>query len=85
MVTLVEGISAKGKVIPVTVIIEGSWCMEAWANENFTGMELLLLSDTGYTNEELGIQWLDHFISYTSAYKGAGRWKLLLFDGHSSH
>ena len=84
MVTLIEGISAEGKSIPPTVIIEGSWFMEDWSNENQDGSELLLVSDSGYTNEELGIRWLDHFISYSGAGPKAPM-RLLLFDGHSSH
>lgn len=84
MVTLIEGISAEGKCVPPTIIIEGSWFMEDWSNENQDGSELLLLSDSGYTNEDLGMLWLDHFITYSGAGPKAPM-KLLLFDGHSSH
>jgi hypothetical protein len=55
MVTLIKGISAKGKCVPLTIIIEGSWFMEDWSNENQDGLKLLLLSDSGYINEDLGI------------------------------
>ncbi len=56
MVTIIEGISAEGKCIPPAIIIEGSWFMEDWENENQVGSELLLLSDSGYSNEDLGLK-----------------------------
>jgi hypothetical protein len=84
MVTLIEGISAEGKCVPPTIIIEGSWFIEDWLNENQDGSELLLLSDSGYTNEDLGMLWLDYFITYSGARPKAPM-KLLLFDGYSSH
>jgi len=84
MVTIIKGISAEGKSIPPTVIIKGSWFMEDWENENQSDSELLLLSDTGYSNERLGIRWLEHFISFSGAGPQAP-YKMLLFDGHSSH
>lgn len=84
MVIIIEGISAEGKCIPPAVIIEGSWFMEDWENENQVGSELLLLSDSGYSNEDLGLLWLDHFISHSGAGPKAP-YKMLLFDGHSSH
>jgi hypothetical protein len=84
MVTLIEGIFAEGKYIPPTIIIKGFWFMEDWSNENQDGSELLLLSDSSYTNEELGMLWLDHFISFSGTGLKA-LIKLLLFDGHSLH
>ncbi|PVH68994.1 transposase, partial [Cadophora sp. DSE1049] len=37
-----------------------------------------------YTNDQLALDWLRHFIKYI----GAGpdkHWRILLMDGHSSH
>ena len=84
MVTLIEGISTEGKCILPIIIIEGSWFMEDWSNENQDGSELLLLSNSGYTNEELGMLWLDYFISYSGTGPKA-LIKVLLFNGHSSY
>jgi hypothetical protein len=82
MVTLIKGISIEGKYILPTIIIKGSWFMEDWLNENQNGLELLLLSNSGYMNEELGMLWLDYFISYFGAGLKA-LIKVLLFNGYS--
>src|SRR5436305_14373594 len=62
----------------------GKRFMESWFHDNFNGDELLLLSETGYTNEEVTIEWLKHFIKHTSA--GPKQpWKILLMDGHRTY
>lgn len=58
--------------------------MENWFHESMKGGERIMLSTLGYTNEQLAIQWLEHFIKHT----GVGltkKWKLLLMDWHKSH
>lgn len=83
-VTIIESISADGKALPPTIIIQGKQHMESWFHTNLTGDELVLLSDSGYTNEELAILWLKHFIKYTGAGPESSM-KILLMDSHPSH
>jgi hypothetical protein len=84
-ITIIETVSADGRQpIPPAIICPGQRFIESWFHENLQGEELLMLSPTGYTNESLALDWLQHFIKYSSA--GPEKpWKLLLLDGQRSH
>ena len=58
--------------------------MESWIAESLQGDELLQVSATGYINECLGLEYLEHFIKHTKA-SSKSPMKLLLMDGHASH
>lgn len=45
---------------------------------------MLDTSDSRYTNDEIGVQWLKHFIYHTKSGPNACK-KLLIYDGHGSH
>jgi hypothetical protein len=64
--TGIESISADGKAIPLVVILPGSSIMVAWFHANMTGHELITVAETGYTNEGICMQWLDHFIKHNN-------------------
>ena len=84
-VTIIECISADGREpIPPLIICPGKRIMESWIHNNLKGSEVIALSTTGYTNEEIAIYWLKHFIKYIGA--GPDKpWKMLLLDGHITH
>jgi hypothetical protein len=84
-VTIIEAICADGRAPPPpAVILPGKVFMESWIHENLEGAEIMMLSDTGYTNDKLATWWLEHFIKHTDS--GPDKpWKLLLLDGHASH
>ena len=42
------------------------------------------MSDKGFTNDCIGVQWLRHFIRETNSGLTAPK-KLLLYNGHGSH
>ncbi|KAI1675628.1 DDE-1 domain containing protein [Pyrenophora tritici-repentis] len=42
-------------------------------------------SPTGWTNNELGLAWLQQVFNRYTAAKARRRWRLLIFDGHGSH
>ena len=44
----------------------------------------MAVSDTGYTNDEIALSWLEHF-DRCSTKKQVGRKRLLLMDNHTSH
>jgi hypothetical protein len=85
--TVVESISAGGKTIPPVIIVEGKQHMESWYHKNLQGDEMVLLSESGYTNEKLSLDWLKHFIKHTESVSDRPDlpWKVLLMDGHRSH
>ena len=57
-VTILETVSAVGQVLPPVLIIPGKIHMDSWYHSNLGGIELFLLSDTGYSNSQLMLDWL---------------------------
>jgi hypothetical protein len=55
--------------------------MESWYHDNLHGDEKVAVSDSGYTNSELAMEYLQHFIQHTPSI----RTKLLIMDSHVSH
>jgi len=84
-VTIIEAICADGCLPPSPVIIcPGKKIIENWIHDNLTGAEVITVSPTGYTNENIALAWLNHFIKHIRA--GPDKhWRLLLLDGHNSH
>jgi hypothetical protein len=84
-VTIIEAIYADGRALPLPVVIlPGRVFIESWIYNNLEGAEIMMLSDTGYTNDKLALWWLEHFIQHSDS--GPDKpWKLLLLDGHVSH
>jgi len=84
-VTIIETIIADGREPPPPFIIApGQQIMENWIADELTGEEKISCSLTGYTNNSLVMDYLDHLIEYTHA--GPEKpWKLLLLDSHESH
>ncbi len=58
--------------------------MESWFNTSLDPDMIIDTSDSGYTNDVIGLQWLQHFITCTKA-SSSSKYKLLLYDGHGSH
>lgn len=83
-ITVIEAVSATGKVTPPVLIIPGKVHMESWYHESLTGAETILLSESGYTNDELAMEWLQHFIRHTGSSRDLDP-KILLLDSHTSH
>jgi hypothetical protein len=83
-ITIIEAVSAAGQSIAPVLVFPGKIHMEAWYPENLKGNELILLSETGYSNSQLAIWWLQHFIELTALHN-QGSPTLLLLDSHISH
>jgi hypothetical protein len=84
-VTLIQGISATGVVIPAFIIYKGKVHLSSWYEE--TGIPddwVLAVSNNGWTTNELGLEWLKHFDAYTKT-RQVGVYRLLILDGHESH
>jgi hypothetical protein len=63
-------VSARGIVIPPYIIVNSKQHIDSWFNNNFVGNKLFLLSKTRYSNKQISLDWLKHFITYNNAYKG---------------
>jgi len=73
-----------GTVIPPIIIVQGRQHMTSWYNDKLSGDELALLSESGDTNNELAMLYLEHFIKCTNAGSDQPQ-KVLLMDSHTSH
>jgi hypothetical protein len=62
---------------PHLCMVRGSW--------DTTLLEALCaVSENGWTNNTLGLEWLKHFDRHTKASQ-VGAYRLLILDGHESH
>jgi hypothetical protein len=84
-VTVIQSICAAGYTIPPFIIYKGRVHISAWYEEADIPYDWKLsVSETGCTNNVLGLKWLKHFDKCTEA-RQVGRHRLLIFDGHESH
>ena len=82
-VTAIEGVNATGWVIPPFIILPGKLHQAGWY-QGLPASWILAISDNGWTTDELGYEWIQHFNRCTqSCTKGVHR--LLILDGHGSH
>ena len=81
-VTLIAAINAVGWVIPPFIIFKAKNHDQAWYHNPWDWR--IGVSDNGWTTNELGLAWLQHFIKHTEA-KKVGSHRLLILDGHESH
>ena len=84
-VTICEAIRADGtEPPPPFIIVPGEKVMEAWVAQELVGEERIRPTTTGYTNNEVALEYLDHLILHLRA--GLSKpWKILLLDSHESH
>jgi hypothetical protein len=82
-VTTIECINASGWSTPPFIILTGKVHLASWYKD-LPSDWVVAISDNGWTTDELGLDWLRHFASFTKE-RSAGAYRLLILDGHSSH
>ena len=82
-VTAIEAVNARGQAIPPFIIFDGKLHLSTQYNTSIPTTWRIAISENGWTNDKLGLEWIQHFYENTKHYKG--KWRLLIFDGHSSH
>jgi hypothetical protein len=87
-ISLLAAVSASGMAMPPCLIyasdsgdLQDSWIEEFDHDKDFL---YFASSQTGWTNNEMGITWLERFHEYTYQFSGMHT-RLLILDGHSSH
>lgn len=83
-VTVIEAVNAKGWTVPPFVIFAGKLHQMTWYQAGLPATWKIAVSENGWTNDELGLQWIQHFHQNTEHVR-KGKWRLLIFDGHGSH
>jgi hypothetical protein len=82
---LIAAINAAGWSVPPFLIFAGKYHLSAWYEEADIPHDwAIAVSDNGWTNNELGVDWLKHFNAHTKA-RTVGARRLLILDGHESH
>jgi hypothetical protein len=81
---MVETIIANGTTIPPLMIIRGKQHMESWYSSKLEKGVRVVLPDSGYTNKEISLIYLDHIILHTNAGLDKPP-KALLMDRRGSH
>lgn len=88
-VTLLATICADGSVLPPGIIYPaaGRAVQASWVAEIDPEIHDIFFttSPTGWTNDDLGITWLEQVFERFTAPKARRRWRLLIIDGHGSH
>jgi len=82
---VIQGINAVGGTIPPFVIFQGKHHLTAWYKEDSLPEDWAIsVSENGWTTNELGVEWLEHFDKHTKR-RVVGSHRLLIIDGHKSH
>ncbi|RXW15028.1 hypothetical protein EST38_g10826 [Candolleomyces aberdarensis] len=82
-ITVIVTICADGASLPPAVIFKGKLYQTSWKQNNPLNASLGY-SDKGWTDGEIGVEWIKQFDAQTRE-KANGRRRLLLVDGHNSH
>jgi hypothetical protein len=82
-VTAIEAVNARGWAIPPFIIFDGKLHQTTWYHTGIPTTWRIAISENGWTNDKLGLEWIQHFHENTKHCKG--KWRLLIFDGHGSH
>jgi hypothetical protein len=84
-VTVIQSVCAAESCTPPFIVYKGRVHISAWYKEaGIPRNWKLSVSENGWTNNALGLEWLKHFDAHTKPRK-VGRYRLLILDGHESH
>jgi hypothetical protein len=84
-VTVIDCISSYGWNVPPVIIFEGKVHQSTWYSDTLPLDWVIGVSENGWTDNELGLKWLEHVFEKHTAHCTKGVYRLLILDGHSSH
>jgi hypothetical protein len=82
---MIECVSAACRVIAPLVIYMGKQHEESWYSDTSVADAFFAVSDRGWTNSEIALEWLQQVSNPQSRPQAQYSYQLLLIDGHSSH
>ena len=84
LITSVETLNYGGRKVPPMIIFAGAYHLRRYfKNNDLDGDITFARSESGYSNDKLGVRYLEHFNYWAS--KSTGKYRMLIFDGHGSH
>jgi hypothetical protein len=85
-VTAIETINAAGWVLPPMVIFAGKTHRTNWFENTDLPLDWMIgVSENGWTNDQLGFEWLQSVFEPNTKDRTKGVYRLLILDGHNSH
>ena len=87
-ITLLACVCASGEALPPALIYEGKAGLQSsWVDavETYKHQLFFANSASGWTNNELGLAWLEQVFQRFTKEKARRQWRLLILDGHGSH
>ena len=87
-VTVLETVAADRYTLPPMVIYKGKAYYKGWHTslEGEDGGTVFAISDKGWTNQVLGLEYLQQCFEPSTWFRcGPGEYRLLIVDGHNSH
>jgi hypothetical protein len=88
-VTILAAICADGSTLSPGIIFTGkpNGLQQSWLEDLDVGKDSVFATATpsGWSNDEVGLAWLEQVFERETASKARGFWRLLILDGHSSH
>jgi hypothetical protein len=83
--TVIQGINSQGWAIPPFIIVAGKYHLSSWyQNSTLPKDWVIATSENGWTTNEKGLEWIQHFDRHTK-HRTTGLYRLLVLDGHESH
>jgi hypothetical protein len=83
IVTSMESISGVEKTTDPMLIMASQVIKEKHFPKGLNEGIRIAVSDSGYTNDQLSLEWLKHFDVQTRP--ANGEWRMLVMDSHGSH
>src|SRR5450432_3193535 len=84
-VTAIDCISTAGWSLPPVIIFEGKKHISTWYTETLPLDWTIGVSENGWTDDKLGLIWLQSIFEKHTAHRTKGIHRLLILDGHGSH
>jgi DDE superfamily endonuclease len=82
--TSVECIGVRGEAIPCFIIFALKTLQQKLFLDKVPDSYVYAISETRYSNDELNLEWLDHFKKHTKN-KRFGVYRMLISDGYNTH
>ena len=82
--TSIECANAQGWMIPSFLIFVGKVHLRDWYKQPLPKDLKVMLSENGWTNNSVGLQWIKHFDEFTRS-RTTGTYRLLILDSHDNH
>jgi hypothetical protein len=83
--TVIQGINAQAWCIPPFIVVKAVYHLANWYSECDLPPDWIIKpTDNGWTNNETGLEWIQHFDKHT-AHRKSGIYRMLVMSGHSSH